>query len=122
METRVASETLSLAALTVDAERWNDPQEWLGGLKSTFGRQYESAEPQRRAALMRDLDHDLWEFFQDKFAQGGVDFAAEVLKCLEQPSLGDKTAAGIRAAIIRNTAVFQYCPKIGALRKKLLLS
>jgi len=120
METRIASETLSLSALTVDAERWNNPQEWLSEINSIFSRQYKSAEPQRQAAMMRDLDHDLWEFFQDKFAQGGIDFTAEVLKSLKEPRLGDEAANGIRAAIIRNTAVFQYCHRVGTLRKKLL--
>jgi hypothetical protein len=117
----VTFKTLSLSALTADAERWTDPQEWLLETSDTFQRECEAADPTRRAALARDFDYELWEFFQEKFAQGGISFASEVLKTLDGNSKAqDEIPIEVRNSIVRNTAAFQYCGEIGPIRKKLL--
>lgn len=112
---------LPLSALTADAKRWNDAREWLIEADRAFQNECDRLNAEDQAPFIRDFDYDLWQFFQEKFANGEISFAAQVMKILDPNATSPPPIlTEVRNAIIRNTAVFQYCEDVAITRNRLL--
>lgn len=120
-EVPLRTKDLSLDALTFEGKGRTDPAEWLVETNRVFESQCENLDQSAREALGRDFDYELWHFFQEKFSNGETQFVADVLGALENKGTSPPTISPqVRKSIVRNTAVFQYSPDIGAVRQRLL--
>lgn len=119
-EAPLRTKDLSLDTLTSGLTSRTVPAEWLVETNRAFESQCDGLNQSDRESLGRDFDYELWHFFQEKFSNGETQFVADVLGALENKASLPTISPQVRKGIVRNTAVFQYCAEIGAIRQRLL--